>query len=71
MLGKSAICSPNLGLVERLLSSLVATLGNFSQKDIQKDAEIRPTGLVTATVPQMMAQGKFCSSLCSQPRKIS
>lgn len=26
---------------------------------------------MAATVPQMMAKGKFCSSLCSQPRKIS
>lgn len=71
MLGESAICSHNLGRVERQFSSLVATLGKFSHNDIQKDAEIRPTELVTATVPQMMAQGKLCSSLFSQLRKIS
>ena len=29
MLGESVTCSPNLGLVERQFSSLVATLGNF------------------------------------------
>ena len=72
MLGESAICSLNLGLVERQLSSLVATSGNFSHNDIQKEVEIRPTGLVVpATVPQMMARGEFCSSLHSQLRKIS
>ena len=70
MLGESAICSPNLGLVERQFSSLVATLGNFSHNDIQKDAEVRTTALVAATVPQMTAQEKLCSSLCSQLRKI-
>ena len=43
MLGKSAICLPNLGLVERQFSSLVATLGNFFHNDIQMDAEIRST----------------------------
>ena len=31
MLGEFAICSPNLGLVEPQFSSLVATLGKFSQ----------------------------------------
>ena len=70
MLGKSAICSPNLDLVERQFFSLVATLGNFTHNDIQEDANIRPTELVPRAVPQMMVQGKFCFSLCSQPRKI-
>ena len=71
MLRGFAICTPNLELVGRQLSSLVVTSGNYLIMTFAARDSSLITELVKAIVSQTMASQKFCFSLCSQPRKIS